>query len=781
MNSRKVTRVLLLFLAGFALQAGPSAWAQGVVRGTVTDSDSGLPLIGATIQLEGTLEGTVTNTDGRFSLPVTAFPSTLRVRHIGYRSRSVFLQRAPRSDVSIQLDPDPVQLGELVVSGEDPGVGIMRQVLEAKAAWRDSVSTSYAEVYTRFMLYREFDLVQVEESIGSSWWKARDSVREVVRARRLKPDRRERFLYQRPLPVPNFYDDDVVLEGTSFRSPLHPQALSAYVFRLTEQRSRDGRVIHDIAFSPSSVSMAGFVGTLAVEDSTFDVLSITARPTVDRIGPPPVLERTVRMEQRFVRRGGAMLPLFFAAEGWVRFGRAGVDYPRARYRQVSGLSLHATEVPPQDSLFASTRIQRDDPAVEAGAWLFDWNPGMIPLSEEEAEDIRTMREDRSVAAFFRPEGMLAQYAAIPVSEIRQLPPEIGVPDPEWLKPWVWFNRVDGWHIGLRPLIPLTRSVTFRPALAFDEAPDRFSWSNTLEWAPPGRLSANAGVERVSAISGVGSRYDRFLAGLATYAGYDDYFDYYDRARRWGTLGVRLGGVTLEAGASHEEHRSLSKEDDYEGWLRKNVQRENPPIDEGTLAAATVRLRAGDVEMKRPGLSAYADLVAEGAQRDLAGSDFGFGRWQGAVSVRIPTLMRRRAIPAFLRLDVVAGGGSEGVPVQRRGVLDVATGPVAQAVAFRSRRDARVVARRWLAVFWEHDFGSALAERMGFGETNLGIVVFGAHGTAWHGETTRRDEVGLAWSKPFNLPFRINLASRLNTFEPLVTVEYYGLVGKLFGR
>lgn len=763
------------------LWATPAARGQGVVRGVVTSSDSGLPLIGATVQLEGTLEGTVTNSDGRFSLPVTGFPTTLRVRHIGFRSASVFLQRAPRESLSIELDPDPVQLGELVVSGEDPGVEIMRQVLAAKAAWRDSISTSYAEVYTRFLLFREFDLVQLEESIGSSWWKAGTGVREVTRARRLHPDRRERFLYQRPLPVPNLYDDDVVLEGTSFRSPLHPRALSVYTFRLTEQRSRDGRLVHDIAFSPNSVSLAGFVGTLAVEDSTFDVLSITARPTVDRVGPPPVLERTVRLEQRFVRRGGAMLPLFFAADGWVRFGRAGVEYPRARYRQVSGLSLHATSVPPQDSLFASTRLQRDDPAVEAGSWLFDWNPGMIPLSDQDAEAIQGMRPDRSLGAFFRPEGLLAQYAAIPVSEIRQLPPEIGVPDPQWFKPWVWFNRVDGWHIGLRPVIPLTRAVTFRPGVAFDEAPDRVSWSNTLTWKPEGRWDAEAGVERLSAISGVGSRYDRFLAGVATYAGYDDYFDYYDRARRWGTAGVQIGGLKLRAGVSHEEHRSLMKEDDYEGWLRKNVQRENPAIDEGTLASGTFQLQAGDIEMARPGLSAYLDLSVEGARKGLAGSDFGFGRWQGSFSVRVPTLMRRRAIPANLRLDVVAGGGSDGVPVQRRGVLDVATGPVAQAVAFRSRRDARLVARRWLAVFWEHDFGSALAERLGFGETNLGVVVFGAHGTAWHGETTRRDEVGLAWSKPFNLPFRINLASRLTEFEPLVTVEYYGLAGKLFGR
>lgn len=757
------------------------ALGQVLVTGTVEETGTGTPLVSATLQIEGTLVGTVTNRDGRFSLPVARLPAEIVVRHIGYRSQTIRLSDAPSGPVSIRLEPDPVFLDELVISGEDPAIGIMRSVLRGKAAWRDSVSTSYSEVYSRFFLYREFDLLQVEETIGASWWKAGRGTREIIRARKLRPERSERFLYVRPLPVPNFYDDEVALEGTRFVSPLHPDALSIYEFRLTQQRSQDGRRIHDIAFTPASVSRAGFVGTLAVEDSTFDVLSITARPTVDRVGPPPIQEKTVRMAQRFVRRGGAMLPLYFEADGWVRIGRAGVTYPRARYRQVSGLSLHATQVPPQDTLFASPRVQRDDPAVAAGSWLFDWNPGMIPLSMEESREIREMRTDRAVNQFFRPVGLLAQYAAIPVAEPRAAPVILGVPKPQWWKPWIWFNRVDGWHIGLKPLIPLSQTVTVRPGIAFDEAPDRVSWTASGTWDPGDLWDLEAGVERLSAVSGIGSRYDRFLAGMATYAGYDDYFDYYDRARRWVTLGATPGRVRVELTASHEEHRSATKNDDYEGWLRKNVQRENPAIDEGTLAALGGRVTLGDVEMAKAGWAAYLDLAAEGAQDGLLGSDFGFGRWQGSASVRIPTLLRRRAIPAHLRLDFVAGGGSSGVPLQRQGVLDVATGPVARAVAFRSRRDARLVAPRWMAVFWEHDFGSALAERIGLGETNLGLVVFGAHGTAWHGETTRRDEVGIAWSKPFNLPFRVNLASRLGRFEPLVTVEYYGLVGKLLGR
>ncbi|MFT5514904.1 MAG: hypothetical protein ACI80V_001023 [Rhodothermales bacterium] len=773
-------RLRILLLLAALSWAGESA-GQVLVSGSVFDAGNGDALISATVQVAGQTLGTVTNRDGRFTLGVPRLPVTLMIRHIGYRSGRVVLDGRVEGPVRVELEPDPVQMGELVVSGEDPAVGIMRSVLARKQAWRDTVTTGYAEVYSRFLLYREFELVEVEETIGASWWDAARGVREITRARRTRPSRNSRFLYAAPLPVPNLYDDEVVLDGTRFLGPLHPTALRFYNFRLTSQRSQDGRLVHDIAFSPANLSLAGFIGTLAVEDSTFDVLSMSARPVVDRAGPPPVLEKTVRLEQRFVRRGGGMMPVYFEANGWVRFGRAGVSYPRARYQQFSGISLHATQVPLPDSLFNTGRLMRDDPGVEAGAWLFDWNPGMIPFSEEEVRDISEMRTDRGFAHNFRPLGLLAQYAAVPVAAPRKLDVQIGVPKAQLLKPWVWYNRVDGWHVGVRPVVPLSQSITLRPGIAYAEAPDKVRWTTSARWDAGSGMDVEVGAERFSGISGIGTPRDRFLMGMAGYAGYDDYFDYYDRARRWGTVGLTRGSSRVEATVSHERHRSVEKRDEYEGWLRENIQRGNPAIDPGQLASAALRLTTGDAQMPSAGLTGHLDLHLEAASEGLAGSDFGFARWQGAAAVRIPTFMRRRSLPASLRLDVVAGGGSSGVPVQRRGMLDVATGPVASAVAFRSRRDGRLTARRWLAVFWEHDFGPSIAERLGLGETNLGFVIFGAHGTAWHGETTRRDEVGVAWSKPFNLPFRINLASRLGEFEPLVTVEYYGLAKRLFRR
>lgn len=46
------------------------ALAQGVtVKGIVTSADDGLPVVGASVLVKGTTTGTITDVDGRFTIP----------------------------------------------------------------------------------------------------------------------------------------------------------------------------------------------------------------------------------------------------------------------------------------------------------------------------------------------------------------------------------------------------------------------------------------------------------------------------------------------------------------------------------------------------------------------------------------------------------------------------------------------------------------------------------------------------------------------------------------
>ena len=84
--------------------------AQTKVTGSVTD-DQGDPVIGASIKVVGTNTGTITNTDGEFSLTVPNQNSKLEISYIGMASQTLRAQ----SNMRIQLRSLNNELDEVMV------------------------------------------------------------------------------------------------------------------------------------------------------------------------------------------------------------------------------------------------------------------------------------------------------------------------------------------------------------------------------------------------------------------------------------------------------------------------------------------------------------------------------------------------------------------------------------------------------------------------------------------------------------------------------------------
>ncbi|MCE5179710.1 MAG: SusC/RagA family TonB-linked outer membrane protein [Porphyromonadaceae bacterium] len=109
-------RKLMMFLALFFMGIGIIT-AQTQVRGTVVD-DAGEPVIGATIQVKGTSQGTVSDIDGNFTLSAPA-NGTLVISFVGYQTQEISVTSNPR----VVLIQDTELLEEVVVTA----LGIQRQ------------------------------------------------------------------------------------------------------------------------------------------------------------------------------------------------------------------------------------------------------------------------------------------------------------------------------------------------------------------------------------------------------------------------------------------------------------------------------------------------------------------------------------------------------------------------------------------------------------------------------------------------------------------------------
>lgn len=98
------------------------AWSQvRSVKGVVTSSEDGLPVVGASVLVSGTTMGSITDVDGKFSISkVPSSAETLTISYIGMRTKVVTIT----SEVlQIILDSDSKILDEVVVTAQ----GLTRQ------------------------------------------------------------------------------------------------------------------------------------------------------------------------------------------------------------------------------------------------------------------------------------------------------------------------------------------------------------------------------------------------------------------------------------------------------------------------------------------------------------------------------------------------------------------------------------------------------------------------------------------------------------------------------
>lgn len=112
LNDNFLVRACLLVLLVIGLSS--AAFAQRSVSGTVTDAESGDPLIGASVLVTGTSTGTVTDFDGKYSINVPANAESITFSYTGYATQTVVV--GGQSVIDITMSSGEL-LDEVVVIG----------------------------------------------------------------------------------------------------------------------------------------------------------------------------------------------------------------------------------------------------------------------------------------------------------------------------------------------------------------------------------------------------------------------------------------------------------------------------------------------------------------------------------------------------------------------------------------------------------------------------------------------------------------------------------------
>ncbi len=782
----KLSSHLLLFLAFIIFCSG--AYAQKNIHGYIRDKSSGEPLPAANLQITGTFDGTISNENGAYNLQLMKVPATVLVSYIGYASDSIRVNANSPEKIDFRLEPVSYQMEPIVVTGEDPAVRIMREVIRRKQIWRAKLNTYKVQAYTRQRLENDSSIVSIMESISEAFWDKQKGPREVILSRRQTSNMSASQNFAAASYVANFYDDDIEILGFRMIGPTHPKALDYYDFKLEGQRLLDKKIVYDISVTPRTKLQPAFVGTISVLDQDYAMIDVNLKPSEAILFPAPIQRWNVFYKQQFSNFGKEFwLPVDVRIEGEIKIGMVGLNFPPFKYHQISRLTGYQVNVPLPDSLYREKDIITVDSSAadKENDSLFVSAPEVIPLSYRETTAYETLDSTMTLEKAFKPTGVLARFVEISSDDGQS---KKGKNANQGLmgrlvsgfRPILGFNRVEALHAGLRYNLPGSYGIEGSILGGYDSGPEEKFWGADIKFP---LVKKPAIFSKTSYYAGIDSRfrsqnYSSFLNSINTLLGYDDYFDYYRNRRFRTAVGTKVPWISATAtfGVNIEQHASIKKSTDYNLPGRTITQRINPAIPEGMLRSVEFRLVYGD-DYVPFGLAGQnrLEFYVEKSDPSLLASDYSFTRYQTIADIRINTFLRRRLLPNTLDLHLVAGTATGSLPLQRMGILDGTLQVFSPFGVFRTVDGHPLEGEKYAALFWEHNFRTVPFEIIGLrylAKKNISIILHGASGRTWLSEDSRNQipfsgwytdkmhhELGISLNGLFGL-FRLDLTRSL---------------------
>lgn len=289
------------------------AQAQGVVvNGLVRDSLTGETLPYASVYFKGTVDGNVTDKNGKFSIHTPSQSRVVVVSMVGYKDKLVRLKEGRNQHtIKVRLAPVSMGLDEVVVKPKkekyskknNPAVDFVTEMIGKRNlsdpknhdyfSFEHYEKMSYAfddftkernaplentkfaflfdHVDTSSITGKPILVVSFKETLEDVYYrKDPEAEKRVVKAVRrdgideLLPQESVQSILQEVFKEVNIFDDEVYLLSNRFVSPLSRRGPSYYKYYLLDTVDVDGKAYVNLGFVPFNSESFGFTGILSV-------------------------------------------------------------------------------------------------------------------------------------------------------------------------------------------------------------------------------------------------------------------------------------------------------------------------------------------------------------------------------------------------------------------------------------------------------------------------------------------------------------------------------------
>lgn len=739
----KLNSIFCQFLAAVGIlilcDAGNVA-AQKTISGIVTDAENGETLPAASIHIENTYRGTITNENGAYilSIPDTSLPATVEVRFMGYESQRRTISDSSESTQDFRLTPSVYEMEAITVTDEDPAVRIMREVIRRKKEWRAKLNTYRAEAYTRQVLSNDTAIVSITESASEVFWDKKQGHREVHKSKRQTANIEEGQNFAGVSYLPNLYDDDIELSGFEVVGVTHPDALNFYDFKLLAQRKLDDRTVYEIEVIPARSLQPLFRGTIYVLDEVYALLQVDLKPNDVVKFPPPVRSFDTSYRQQYNTFGGDYwLPVDMRIEGEIKVKMVGLEFPMIHFRQISQISDYEINIPLPDSLYEKDQTFTVDSAAISNDSLLAGADNRVPLSVEEEKAYAELDSTQTLEEALKPTGFLADLMDDEEDGGSALFGRLEISGE--ITPRLRYNRVDELHAGLKYKINPIERWSVHGMVGYSTGYDSWAYGFGSRYnfqAGAVRLGMGIAYEKDTSPRYMSSIYKPGYTVFSNLLGDRNYFDYF-RKKSWHlTSHIRYRPADLSAtiGFNLEDHTSLTVNSAYDLAGSDRIPRFNPPIDEGRLQSLDIEWGYNLNEDYSLGALPFRKLSFSVEHSSSAlGSDFSFTRYQTHLNWSFPTFYQRRFLPNTLDLQLTAGTFDGDLPLQKLGAIDGTLGIFSPYGGLKGMRGRPYEGEKYVSFIAEHNFRSIPFEALGLKplvDWNLGLIIYGGVGKTW---------------------------------------------------
>jgi len=722
----------------------PSAAQTFKLSGNVFDSATHQQCPGATIRLNGTNTGTISNRNGNYAISLAKGEHELTISLLGYYSQTYHFTLDSNTTKDFYLAVNPVALSEVTVYAKN-AEAIIRQAIAEKKKMRATLHSYQCNAYAKLTVSSNANNMftgarnnSVDVTIGggssdttaiggimetytTKYWRDGDGERTIVTQRRQTADIPAEANDIRSLDVFDLNDDEQNLGKYVITGPTAPDALDWYNYELLDVTTLNGKRVYRLRMTPKSQVAALWDGIVSIADSTWDVVQVDVHP--NEAVNFPILD-SLRYSQLFsLIHDKYWLPSDITLNAYLKAELLIVPTIRIGIGSASVLYDYKVNQPIPDSIFAKSEL-----VIDSSAKKFDssyWREHeVLPLTGEEQQAYHTIDSVVKHPDTTRSTGgglgdFLGTFIGAPVKF------GIGL---------YKFNRVEGNALDYTLNVPwhsILPSTSLIGDVGYGFTDKKGKWSATLSQNIYAGNDWNvwAGVSLYNHLSHRedAGYYPVWLNTLFALAGKTDYFNYFYARGGDASVSVEHGSLSLSAAYENENEVSTHTITGVSILFPHVAYRLNPEIADGTMRLAKFTLAGGNNDPYAEDESdAGFSIENETSDASMLKSDFTFARWSVVTPVRL-----RTSSFGFLDARLQAGVATGALPPQMLFDPETALSFIGPFGVFRSMGIKEFSGDRLLSLYAQEDLGDAIFRLTGFpllSKSGTDLIIEG--GGAW---------------------------------------------------